>query len=143
MYRMRYIQTLEESSYARRKADFLMCVFFLAVFLLIIGPFFFGIVFLGSPLTFSMIYIWARRNPMTVMSFLGLFTFRAPYLPFVLLGFTMLISRSFPTGDLLGLFAGHLYYYLEDVYPQNNYGYRPLKTPRFLKQLLNEDVHEE
>ena len=62
---------------------------------------FVNIQFLGSSLTFMMVYVWGRRNRAVTMSFLGLFTFHAPYLPWVLLGFSMLLGSS-PAVDLLG-----------------------------------------
>lgn len=63
--------------------------------------------FLGSPLSFSLVYIWARRNPSVRLSFLGLFVFAAPYLPWVLLGFSLVINSSVPKDDLLGVVIGH------------------------------------
>lgn len=51
------------------------------------------------------------------MSFLGLFNFSAPYLPWVLLAFSTLLGSS-PLVDTLGIGAGHVYYFLEDVYPR-------------------------
>lgn len=33
--------------------------------------------------------------------------------------------------DLIGIIAGHAYYYLDDLFPRR-YGYRILKTPDFL-----------
>jgi Der1-like family len=40
------------------------------------------------------------------MSFLGIFTFTAPYLPWVLLGFSVLLRGSPIMDDLLGIGAG-------------------------------------
>lgn len=88
------------------------------------------------------------------MSFLGLFTFNAPYLPWVILGlsflsfslffqfikvsgFESLLGHSVNLFDLLGIFIGHLYYYLEDVYPKIS-GVRYLETPRVFKYLLEQ-----
>lgn len=68
------------------------------------------------------------------LSFLGLFTFTAPYLPWVLLGFSLMIGSS-PVVDLLGMVAGHIYYFLEDVYPQMS-GRRLLATPGIIKALM-------
>ena len=73
------------------------------------------------------------------MSFLGLFQFTAPYLPWVFLLFSLMLSYS-ATVDLLGIVAGHTYYYLEDVYPAMT-GRRLLRTPGFLKRLFHE--HED
>src|SRR2546423_5495991 len=63
--------------------------------------------FLGSPLAFSLVYIWSRRNPGVRLSFLGLFVFNAPYLPWVLLLFSLLLNDSLPKEDLLGVVVGH------------------------------------
>lgn len=51
------------------------------------------------------VYVWARRNPYMTLSFLGIFNFTAPYLPWVLLGFSILL-RSSPIVDLLGIAVG-------------------------------------
>lgn len=61
------------------------------------------------------------------MSFLGLFTFNAPYLPWVILGFGLMLGQS-PVFDLLGILIGHIYFYLEDVLPAY-IGRRILVTP--------------
>ena len=63
-----------------------------------------------------MVYVWARRNPFVRMSFLGLFAFTAPYLPWVLLSFSVLLGNSAMI-DLIGIVVGHVYYFMEDVYP--------------------------
>ena len=72
--------------------------------------------FLGSSLAFMMVYVWGRRNRYERMSFLGLFPFTAPYLPWVLFSFSVLLGHMWTT-DAIGMVVGHLYYYLEDVYP--------------------------
>lgn len=50
-------------------------------------------------------YVWGRRNPYVTLSFLGMFNFTAPYLPWVLLGFSVIL-RSNPVIDLLGMAVG-------------------------------------
>lgn len=59
-----------------------------------------------------MVYVWGRRNENVRMSFLGLFPFTAPYLPWVLLFFSILLGNS-ATIDLIGIVVGHVYYFLE------------------------------
>jgi hypothetical protein len=178
--------------------------------------------FLGSSLAFMMVYVWGRRNQHVRMSFLGLFQFRAPYLPWVLLAFsvscrlgrcralrpphpyiarTSLLSHEVcpphpsmvalrfylpghvapcsspllpsivpalptslpfwslallpaqlgcsllrqvllgnsPSIDLMGIAVGHIYYFLEDVFPNTpgGRGRRPLATPSVLCTLLS------
>lgn len=101
---------------------------------------FVNVQFLGASLTYMMVYVWSRRNPHVQLSFLGLFNFTAPYLPWVLLGFSFMLGSN-PIVDILGMIAGHLYYYLEDVYPIMS-GRRLLATPGFVKALFPApDVH--
>ena len=47
---------------------------------------------------------------------MGLIAFTAPYLPWALLGFSMLLEHNI-TADVLGIAVGHLYYFLADVWP--------------------------
>lgn len=82
------------------------------------------------------VYVWARRNPQVMMNFLGIFNFTAPFMPWVLLAFSLLLSGQLPVADLIGIVVGHVYYYLADVYPLL-YGHRPLATPRLLVLLLD------
>ncbi len=65
------------------------------------------------------------------MNFFGLMNFEAPYLAWVLCGFSVLLGGSI-TVDLIGIFVGHIYYHLEDVFPNQPGGFRILKTPRFM-----------
>ena len=58
--RVRYCRLLEEGPYFRgRSADFLTMVLFGAMLMLIIAPFS-SVFFLGSSLTFMMVYVWGR-----------------------------------------------------------------------------------
>ncbi|CAG0884423.1 unnamed protein product [Darwinula stevensoni] len=57
--------------------------------------------------------------------------FQAPYLPWVLLAFSILLGNSV-TVDLLGMTVGHIYYFVEDVFPLMPNGTHLLKTPHIL-----------
>ncbi|KAG0377385.1 MAG: Der1-like family-domain-containing protein [Linnemannia gamsii] len=130
---VRYSRMLEEGSFYGRTMDYAWMLFLSAISLLCLSPFV-AMPFLGSPLAFTLVYIWSRRNPSIPLNFLGLFVFTAPYLPWVLLGFTLLLNSHFPTGDLMGIAVGHIYYFFEDVWPkeQASGGRRYLQTPSFL-----------
>lgn len=130
---VKYCKTLEEGSFRGRSADFLWMLLFGAA-LLNVAAAFVDLRFLGTSLTFMMVYVWGRRNAHVTLSFLGVFNFTAPYLPWVLLGFSVVL-RSSPVVDLLGMAVGHLYYFLEDVYPRIS-GRRLLKTPGLLQMLF-------
>ena len=127
---LRYCKSLEEGSFRNKSADFLWMLVFGGMMLTGMAPFA-KVQFLGTSLNFMMVYVWSRRNPDVPLSFLGIFTFGAAYLPWVLMGFSVLIGSS-PVVDILGMIAGHTYYYLEDVYPntQQGRGRRFVQTPR-------------
>ncbi|PIA50637.1 hypothetical protein AQUCO_01200089v1 [Aquilegia coerulea] len=144
----RYCKLLEENSFRGRTADFFYMLLFGATVLTgivliggmipIVSESFAKIFFLSNSLTFMMVYVWSKQNPFIHMSFLGLFTFTAAYLPWVLLGFSILVGTS-AWVDLLGMIAGHAYYFLEDVYPRMT-GRRPLRTPAFIKSLFADEA---
>jgi len=142
---VRHSKLLEDGSYRGRTADFFFLYLFSAVLLVImdyalyIAPAEFPkVMFLAPSLAFVIVYVWSRRNPHVTLSFLGLFNFSAPYLPYVIIGFGMLLNHS-PVSDLLGVIVGHIYFFLEDVYPVTS-GRRLLKTPSFIKALFDRPV---
>jgi Derlin-2/3 len=67
----------------------------------------FSMAFLGSALSSTLVYIWSRKNPDTMLSFLGLFIFKAPYLPWVLLCFSLIMHGTVPKDEMCGIVVGH------------------------------------
>jgi Derlin-2/3 len=67
------------------------------------------------------------------LNFLGVFNFNAPFLPWVLLGMSLIINAHFPMNDALGITIGHIYYFMDDVYPvTSRTGRRYLRAPELL-----------
>jgi len=121
-------------------ADYLYMLMLGAAQLLLMG-WFMSTPFLGSSLIFMILYVWANRNPNAVvrMPLFG-FQYKAVYLPWSMLGIGMLMGNS-PVFDLMGIAAGHVYYFLQDVLPNSEGawgGKRLLYTPGFLSSLLGE-----
>jgi len=136
IFTYRYCRMLEENSFRGRTADFVTMFIFGSV-CMIVSALFVNLLFLGQAFTLMLVYVWARRNPFVRMNFFGLLTFNAPYLPYVLLGFSLLLGNSVSV-DLLGMAVGHTYYYLEDIFPNQPGGFKILKTPQILKVLCDE-----
>lgn len=144
---VRHSKLLEEGAFHRRTADYLFLWIFGATLLLIIDVIFYythlpKLMFLGPSLVFMIVYVWSRdeANKNVVMSFLGLFNFTAPYLPWVILGVGLLLDQT-PIFDLLGIAVGHVYHHLSTVYPRVT-GRQILKTPQFLKDLFDQPPNE-
>ncbi|XP_041749843.1 derlin-2 isoform X1 [Coregonus clupeaformis] len=131
----RYCRMLEEGSFRGRTADFVFMFLFGGLLMTIFGTFV-SLVFLGQAFTIMLVYVWSRRNPNVRMNFFGLLNFQAPFLPWVLMGFSLLLGNSIIV-DLLGIAVGHVYFFLEDVFPNQPGGGRWLKTPFFLKMLFD------
>ncbi|DBA00351.1 TPA: hypothetical protein N0F65_000536, partial [Lagenidium giganteum] len=89
--------------------------------------------FLGHPLIFMIVYVWSRRNPTQPVSIWG-FQFEGLYLPWALMGFTVLIGGS-PVMDIFGVIAGHIYYFLLEVLP-NTKGWNLIQTPNIFVSLF-------
>lgn len=101
----RYSRLLEESS-GRSPAGFSWLLLYATSILLCLSPLL-SIPFLGSALSSSLVYIWSRRNPETRLSFLGLLVFTAPYLPWVLMGFSLVLHGTVPKDEICGVIVGH------------------------------------
>jgi Derlin-2/3 len=109
-------------------------------------PIFATIKFLAHPLTFMMIYLWGRspENVNVRLSFFGILVFSAPYLPWAMLAMSFFFGNPIET-DLLGIVAGHIYYFFEFVYPAvaKVRGWRCkriLRTPVILKRIFGQDI---
>lgn len=130
----RYSRLLEESS-GGSPADFSWLLVYAMSSLLLLSPFL-SLPFLGSALSSSLVYIWSRRNPETRLSFLGLLVFTAPYLPWVLMAFSLVMHGIVPKDEICGVVVGHVYYFFTDVYPSLHGGHAPLAPPSWWRRLF-------
>ena len=101
----RYSRLLEEAS-GGSAANFSWLLVCATTLLLSIATFF-SMDFLGSALSSSLVYIWSRRNPETRLSFLGILVFTAPYLPWVLMAFSLIFHGKIPKDEIMGVVIGH------------------------------------
>uniref|UniRef100_A0A5K3FJ59 Derlin n=1 Tax=Mesocestoides corti TaxID=53468 RepID=A0A5K3FJ59_MESCO len=131
----RYCRMLEENKFYGRSADFLIMFLFGGV-LSIVAAVFLQMIFLSHVLTTMLVYVWSRNNPSVMLNILGLITVHAPYLPWVFFAISYLLGNN-ATVDFVGIVIGHLYYVLEDVFPNQPNGFRILRTPEFLRNLLD------
>jgi Derlin-2/3 len=106
---------LEEGDFRGRTANFVWMLLFGITMMTLVAAYT-GVHFMGNALTFMMLYVWGRRNEDVKMSIMGFITFHAPYLPYVMLGFSLLLGNPVKV-DLIGIVVGHVYYFLEYVYP--------------------------
>ncbi|KAJ4952244.1 hypothetical protein NE237_029076 [Protea cynaroides] len=132
---IRYGVQLENGPFERRTADFLWMMIFGALSLLVLSaiPLLWS-PFLGTSLVFMLLYVWSREFPNAQISIYGLVTLKAFYLPWAMLALDVIFGSS-PIPDLLGIIAGHLYYFLTVLHPLAG-GRSIVKTPTWLRKLV-------
>eukprot|EP00472_Partenskyella_glossopodia_P012257 CAMPEP_0197525024 /NCGR_PEP_ID=MMETSP1318-20131121/10573_1 /TAXON_ID=552666 /ORGANISM="Partenskyella glossopodia, Strain RCC365" /LENGTH=227 /DNA_ID=CAMNT_0043078173 /DNA_START=24 /DNA_END=708 /DNA_ORIENTATION=+ len=115
----RYFNLVESGYYnpsnPGKTAEMVTFVAFGAIVMLVLS-FFWNLFFLGPALSFMVMYVWSRKDPMMPISFWG-FAIKAWHLPFVMLGMALLM-RSSPVLDIVGIFVGHLWCFLTELVPQ-------------------------
>lgn len=100
----RYARMLEES--APSPAHFSWMLAYASTTLLCLSPLF-SQAFLGSTLSSTLVYIWSRKHPDMQLSFLGLFIFKAPWLPWVMIALSVVLHGQWPKDELAGIAVGH------------------------------------
>ncbi|KAI5159896.1 Derlin-2/3 [Nematocida ausubeli] len=95
-----------------------------------------GLSRLSNVLSTYIIYVWSRKNPLIIVQYMGLFNLPAYYIPWIMFIFSYLAEKSLPTNDLVGILAGHVYFYFKTVYTKTNPGKDPLATPEILKNIF-------
>ncbi|KAL6321710.1 hypothetical protein AAG906_031220 [Vitis piasezkii] len=83
--------------------------------------------FMGASLVFMIVYVWGREFPNAQLNFYGLVSFKGFYLPWIYLTVDLLLGNPLKP-DILGMVAGHLYYFLTVLHPLAG-GKNILKTP--------------
>lgn len=131
-FMLRYCIMLEESS--STSAEFL--------YMLMVGM---GIIFglsnivgiskMSNSLSTYIIYIWSKKNPLIIVQYMGIFNLPAYYIPYIMMLFSFMMDKTLPKNDIIGILAGHTYFYFKNVYTKTS-GSDPLRTPIFLENLL-------
>ena len=130
---VRYGRELEAKRFEGRTADYLWCLSFAALLMTGAAWVLGDQPFLAQSMLGTMVYLWSREFAEQILSIFGLFNVQAFYFPWVLCAIRVLMGGS-PVPDLIGIFAGHVYYFLTDIQ-----GY-PLKAPVALSDLLDAPV---
>ncbi|CAI0543636.1 unnamed protein product, partial [Linum tenue] len=131
----RYGVQLEQATFDRRTSDFLWMMIFGGLTLLGLSaiPFLWN-PFLGISLVFMLLYVWSREFPNAQINIYGLLNIKAFYLPWTMLALDVIFGSPI-LPDLLGIIAGHFYYFLTVLHPLST-GKTYLKTPRWVQKLV-------
>jgi Derlin-1 len=125
-----YSIRLETDHYKTTPGDYLFLLIFNSLCCIMIGLAV-ELYFLMDPLVLSVLYVWCQLNKEVVVSFWFGTRFQAKYLPWVLLAFNLILTSGHMY-SIIGIFVGHLYYFLKFQYPQEMGGQQFLNTPSIL-----------
>ena len=128
---------LEKKIFHGSCADYLYFLFICMFFLLFLSIFTKS-VFLSSSLNFAMMYYWGRKSKTTNVEFMGVFTFRAPYLSIFYLLISFLLGYDYKE-LIFGIFVGHVYFFGKDILPRIKgvKGIKLLETPKFIQKFCD------
>ena len=128
---------LEKKIFHGSSADYLYFILFCMIFLLLLSPFTKSI-FLSSSLNFAMMYYWGRKSKTTNVEFMGVFTFRAPYLSAFYLLISFLLGYDYRE-LIFGIIVGHVYFFGKDILPRIKgvKGVKLLETPKFIQKICD------
>jgi Derlin-2/3 len=131
----RYGVQLEQGPFKGRTADFLWMMIFGSFVMLVLSAIsLFHSPFLGVSLVFMLLYVWSREIPNAQVNLYGLVSLKSFYLPWAMLALDVIFGSPIMP-DLLGIFAGHLYYFLTVLHPLAT-GKRYLHTPKWVHKLV-------
>ncbi|XP_007038301.2 PREDICTED: derlin-1.1 [Theobroma cacao] len=131
----RYGVLLEKGPFDKRTADYVWMLIFGALSLLVMGAIpFLWTPFMAGSLVFMIVYVWSREFPNAQISIYGIVTLKGFYLPWAFLALDLIVgSRLMP--DIIGMVAGHLYYFLTVLHPLAG-GKYVFKTPLWVHKLV-------
>lgn len=129
-----YSSRLESGHFDGKPADYAFMWLFNWLCLVVIGLFA-EMYLLMDAMILSVLYIWCQFNKDQIVQFWFGTQFKAMYLPWVLVGFNVII-KGFDMHQLFGILVGHLYFFLMYKYPQDFGGRQFLSTPQILYKYL-------
>lgn len=131
----KYGVSLERGPFDKRTADYVWMLIFGALSLLVMAAIpYCWTPFMGSSLVFMIVYIWSREFPNARINIYGVVSLKGFYLPWAMLALN-LIFGDLLMPDILGMVAGHLYYFLTVLHPLAG-GKFNLKTPFLIHKLV-------
>ena len=128
---------LERKIFQGNSADYLYFILFCMIFLLLLSPIT-KTLFLSTSLNFAMMYYWGRKSKMTNVEFMGVFTFRAPYLSIFYLMISFLLGYEYKE-LIIGIIVGHVYFFLKEILPRIKgvKGIKLLETPKIVQKMCD------
>lgn len=132
---LQYSKQTEEDVCNGEAADYLWCVAFGACMLFGVGGLLMKLPFLASSLLMYLVYVKCNSSPDVNLTLMFIpIQVKAVYFPWALMILHVAMGQS-PFVDVVGILAGHAYYYLRFMYPKI-FGKHIFWTPSLLYRVF-------
>lgn len=122
-----------EDFYAGRRAE-LVWMFSIIIAALHVIAYFMNLKLLAFSFIMAMVWVYCRRNEGQQFKIYS-FSFGATIFPWALIVFHLVMGQDI-TNDLIGVVAGHFYFFFHDVQPLTNGGRNYLATPQWMYSIF-------
>lgn len=131
----KYGVSLERGPFDKRTADYVWMFIFGALTLLVMAAFpYLRSSFMGVSLVFMIVYVWSREFPNARINIYGLVSLKGFYLPWAMLALDLIFGNPLKR-DIVGMVAGHFYYFLTVLHPLSGGKYF-CKTPLWVHKFV-------
>ncbi|KAK7334506.1 hypothetical protein VNO80_26263 [Phaseolus coccineus] len=131
----KYGVSLERGPFDKRTADYVWMFIFGALSLLVISAVpYFWYPFMGVSLVFMIVYVWSREFPNARINIYGVVSLKGFYLPWALVALDLIFGNPIKP-DIVGMLAGHIYYFLTVLHPLAG-GHFKFKTPLWVQKIV-------
>ncbi|CAN8067128.1 unnamed protein product [Agarophyton chilense] len=131
-----YSRQLESGVFFGRPANyawFLTTVGFFVSVISILIPSYFN----GSALLTAIIHLWGKHATSVTVSLYGFLSIPAKYLSLSMIFIDLIRTGSIPYTDVFGLLGGHIYYFLDSVYPGMPGGRQVISVPIWFENAID------
>lgn len=132
-----YSTQLENGFFLNRTANY--CWFlFLVVCATLVASFVVPIYAACPALLMAIMHVWGRHSPTLTVKLYGFIAIPAKYLSLAMLALDLVLTGGFDTTAVVGLVAGHAYYFFDSVYPTMPSGKVIISTPQGFADLVDQ-----
>lgn len=92
----------------------------------------------GSAFVMAILHLWGRNSPTITVRMYGFISIPAKYLSVAIIGIDLILTGGIDRTAVVGLVAGHLYYFLDSVFPTMPSGKQLISTPPAFERLVEQ-----
>lgn len=92
----------------------------------------------GNALLMAIMHLWGRNSPTITVKMYGFISIPAKYLSLAIIAIDLILTGGIDYTAVVGIVAGHLYYFLDSVFPTMPSGKQLISTPPAFERLVEQ-----